>query len=103
MGTDPIEGTEHDFSGSGDDWERRVFMHADHFRLSRFYGKGARDDATAKTFPEAMTMAAQAMDDPAHPNARVLVYAVTTSGRFTAIPADRWPAYLELWDASHKT
>lgn len=94
---DGIEGTEHDFSGSSDDWERRVFLNAVKFRLHRYHGRGARDEAHAPTFPEAMTMAAKAMDDPGHPGVRVLVYAVTESGRFAAIPEDRWPAYLELW------
>ena len=97
-----MKGTEHDFSGSSDDWEQRVFDNASHFNLDCFHDKG-RHKSSVETFPEALTQAAIAGDHPDMPNPRVLIYAVTLQGRFIAIPEKKWPAYLERWNAAHPT
>lgn len=91
-----------EFSGTSDDYERWVFDNAAHFNLDCFYD-GGRSKSSAATFPEAMILAASAKDNPDMPNPRVLVYAVTTPGRFICIPEKKWPEYLERWDAAHST
>lgn len=91
---------EHDFNVTADQWETAVFRNATSFRLQKFW-QGGRSDAEATTFPEAMTLAAQAMDNPDEPNARVLIYGITDTGRFLALPQKRWPEFLEIWESVH--
>jgi hypothetical protein len=91
---------EHDFNVTADQWEAAVFRNATSFRLHRYW-RGGRSEAEVATFPEAVTTATMALDDPAAPGARVIVYAVADTGRFIAIPPQRWQHYLEVWEKVH--
>jgi hypothetical protein len=85
---------EHDFQTGGiDGWTDRVFLSADHFRLYRFHGKGGVDRMETKSFVEAMVAADRSLKR----GHRVLVYAVTKTGRSACLPQAQWGHYAELW------
>lgn len=86
-----------DFTGNREDWERRVFLNAEHFRVHRFYGKGQHDHAKVKDFPEALRMCGREMRQ----GRRVLIYAVTAEGRFVALPQNQWLELYQTWMESH--
>lgn len=73
-------------------YEDAIFLNAEHFRLQRFKGRGGQDRARCASFTEAMILA----DDALRGGYRVLVYAVTDKGRFTALPRNRWNHFAEL-------
>lgn len=82
---------EHDFTGTRVDWEMRVFLNATSFRIHRFYGHGQHDSLECATFEDAIRAVGSARRDP---NARVTVYAITASGRFTLLDENRWAEFL---------
>jgi hypothetical protein len=85
---------EHDFFTDGlDGWTDRVFLAADHFRLIRFHGKGGADAVKVKSFTQAMVAA----DEAVQAGYRILVYAVTKSGRAACLAQDLWNHYAELY------
>jgi hypothetical protein len=75
-------------------WEEIVFVHADHFRLHRFYGHGGQERVDVKTWPDALTLAQAEVDS----GRRVLVYAITANGRTTVCSDKRWQEFTELWE-----
>jgi hypothetical protein len=80
--------TENDFTGTREEWENRVIAAASYFRLHRYYGRGGRDGTETVTFASAKVVAERALEDM--PGCRVLVYAVTDSGRSVLIPKEKW-------------
>jgi hypothetical protein len=85
---------EHDFQTGGmDGWVDRVFLAADHFRLHRFHGKGGHDHLETQSFAEAMLAADRALKL----EYRVLVYAVTKTGRSACLPRALWGHFAELY------
>ena len=90
--------SEHDFTGERDQWEERVFINAELFRVHRFYGQGQHDSQDARSFTDAICIVGSARRDTSYPNARVTLYAVTASGRSTLLPEDKWLRCLELWN-----
>jgi len=84
---------EHDFTGTVDQWERRVFCAAAKFRVHRFYGQGQHDSCEVDTFENAIRTVGDVRR--AMPGARVTVYAIAASGRFTMLTESRWAEYLE--------
>ena len=89
-----LQNSEHDFAGTADEWERRVFLNAAYFRVHRFYGQGQHDSCDASTFEDAIRTVGSARC--AMPNARLTIYAVTASGRFTLLAESRWAEYLGM-------
>lgn len=86
---------QNDMTGNLEDWEDRVFQNTDHFRVHRYYGRGASDQFETKDFGQAMVAADEVLKtSPSH---RVIVYSVTAAGRYFAIPQKRWNHYAELW------
>lgn len=83
-----------DFSGLLEDWDDRVFRHADHFRVHRYYGNGSNDRMETKDFGQAMCAADACLKTP---GMRVLVYAVTATGRYQCLVQTRWEHYAQLW------
>jgi hypothetical protein len=81
------------FTGTLDEWNDRVFNHAVEFRLHRFTAALGQSDMTVATFAEAMVRAVDAMKE----GDRVIVYAVTESGRHVALEKERWGHYAKLW------
>ena len=86
---DGLTGTAHDFSGSPEDYNKRVFLEAlrvgyfTTWRKSETIGRGDRREFA--TFVEATT---NAEDDP-----RALVYAVIPSGSAVCLVRSEWPQY----------
>lgn len=89
----PVKPPDEDFTGLLEDWDDRVFMHADHFRLHRFHGNGEHDRAETPDFAHAMVMAVDALKE----HKRVIVYAITATGRYQALVPKRWGHYATLW------
>jgi hypothetical protein len=87
------QGNQHNFVGSLDEWEDRVFAAGNSFRLHRFSGNKTWEENSSSRFDEAMAMAVQALQG----GYRVLVYVVTDRGRSFCIPQERWPSYLAAW------
>jgi hypothetical protein len=86
----PVKPSEHDFSGSLEDWEDRVFINAEHFTVCRkVEGKGGVETKRFARFEQAQ---GEAGDDP-----RALVYVVTASGRSVCLIRARWDHYRKLW------
>lgn len=88
-----VKSPDEDFTGMLEEWDDRVFIHADHFRLHRFHGNGEHDRAETKDFAQAMVMAVDALKE----GKRVLVYAITTTGRYQALQPQRWGHFAKLW------
>jgi hypothetical protein len=84
---------EETFLGNLEDWEHAVFDHADHFRVHRIYGLGQHDHIELKSFVAALLAAGQELRQ----GRRVLIYAVTSYGRYFAIPRPQWGKYLNIW------
>jgi hypothetical protein len=80
--------TENDFADTLEEWEDRVIAAASYFRLHRYYGRGGLDRMQAATFLVAKTAAKHALEGM--PGCRVLIYAVTDSGRSVLIPKEKW-------------
>ena len=89
--TAEVASSENNFTMSLDDWEVRVFNSATTFRLSRFNASGELR-AEVKTFPEALRLAGGVLGS----EDRVLIYAVTESGRFFCIEQKKWSSFLDL-------
>lgn len=85
---------EHDFSGTQAQWEARVFHAAVKFRVHRFYSTGQHDSCECDTFEDAIRTVGSVRQ--AMPDARVTIYAITASGRFTLLPEPKWAEYLAL-------
>lgn len=83
----------HDFTGSLEDWEDRVFLDATQFRLHRYFGKRGHDEAGFTNFAECVSIA-RALASVY----RVLIYAVTPAGRSFAVERKRWDHFLTLWN-----
>jgi hypothetical protein len=92
--------SEHDFSGTVDQWEERVFLNAAYFRVHRFYGQGQHDSTDADTFETAVRTVGSVRQDKTMPGARATIYAVTASGRFTMLAEKYWLRYLQLSQAA---
>lgn len=82
-----------DFTGLVEDWDDRVFRHAEHFRVHRFSGRGGQDRVQTTEFPIAMRAAIDAL----RAGYRVLVYAVTATGRYQALEQRRWNHYATIY------
>ena len=65
--------SEHDFSGTLEDWEERIFRNAHHFNVVRFGHVEGGECCTTPDFAEAIYIA--------HSNPRSVLYAVTLAGR----------------------
>lgn len=91
---DQLGSPDDNFTGLLEQWDDRVFTHADHFRLHKFFGNGQHERFTTKDFAQAMVAAADALKVP---NQRVIVYAVTATGRYQALVPSRWNHYAKLW------
>lgn len=91
-GSDPAS-PDADFTGLLEDWDDRVFTYADHFRAHRFHGNGKHDTLVTKDFAQAMVAADQAI----RARQRVIVYAITSTGRYQALVPSRWDHYAKLW------
>ena len=85
---------EHDFTGTADQWEERVFRAAVKFRVHRFYGIGQHDSCECPTFKDAIITIGEVRREL--PDARCTVYAVAASGRFTLLAEKRWAEYLAI-------
>lgn len=85
---------EHNFSGTQAQWEERVFRAATKFRVHRFYGQGQHDSCECDTFEDAICTVGSVWQ--AMPDARITIYAITASGRFTLLPEPKWAEYLAL-------
>lgn len=90
--------SENDFNVSLEQWDDSVFLNADHFRLHRFHPNGYVDRARVTEFPTAMR---EALIQIGH-GFRVLVYAVTKSGRYQAMVPERWEHYAKLYNNRNK-
>jgi hypothetical protein len=84
---------EHDFAGTSDQWEARVFRAATTFRVHRLYRNG-HDSCEVDNFPDAIRTVGSVRH--AMPGARTMIYAVTASGRSTLLPETRWAQYLGM-------
>jgi hypothetical protein len=82
------------FTGTLEDWDDRVFLHAESFRVWRFTPKG-RDSAEFPDFVQAIRAALGAMKE----GMAVLVYAVAETGRHQALVPTRWEHYATLYNA----
>lgn len=91
-GTTPVR-PEHNFTGTLDEWEERVFRNATHFNVYKRLGRGNSESKELKTFPEAVEFAKR---DPLF-----LVYAVTASERFFCVERKNWDKYLTVWYEMH--
>lgn len=98
---DAIVGTSSDFTGNLEDWEARVFNDAYLFRLHHYFGNKQHETAEVSNFRTALTLAVTEIKKG--PDHRVLVQAVSDTGRWFTIPQDQWLSYLRLWDAKHGT
>lgn len=78
------------FEGTLSDWEQRVFRNASHFTVVRYGVAAGSERATVDTFPQALALAGY--------NSRVLVYAVTNSGRAFCVPRSEWFKYYDIWN-----
>jgi hypothetical protein len=87
------EESEHNFQGTLEQWDDRVFQNAAVFRIHRFNKENKRDEFETPSFKVAMVAAHSEIKA----GYRVLVYAVDESGRFICLPQDRWNHYAELW------
>jgi len=83
---------EHNFTGTREEWETRVFLNAAYFRVHRFL-KGQHESTTVQSFVEALRVAGHEI----RCNRRVLIYAVTDSGRYVCLPQKQWRYLYELW------
>jgi hypothetical protein len=92
--TEPVGIIEHDFTGTQEDWEDRVFIAAT--RAGHFNVVAARDKTT-QTYPCFSDAALAAWN-----NLNLLVYAVAPSGRFVCCIRKRWKHYLDLQKATEK-
>lgn len=96
--TEHIEGGADDFGGvTLTEWDERVFVNADHFRLTRYTGDGhqMRQDGNAADWPHALAMAITEQ----RAGNRVIVYAVSASGRSVVCQPERWLELSNLYDA----
>jgi len=84
-------GTEHNFLGTVEDWEMRVFQNAAFFSVVVGRNPASRVRVERKTFPEALEQA-KASD-------KAMIYAITDSGRSVMLTRKRWPVYQADWDA----
>ena len=84
--------SEHDFTGTREEWETRVFLNAEYFRVHRFL-QGQHESAIVQDFVEALRVAGHEIKR----NRRVLIYAVTQSGRYVCLPPKEWRHLYELW------
>jgi hypothetical protein len=82
------------FTGTLEEWDDRVVLHATSFRVWRFTPKG-RDSADFPDFVPAMRAALGAMRE----GKAVLVYAVAETGRHQALVPTRWEHYATLYNA----
>jgi len=85
--------SEHNFTGSREEWETRVFLNAAYFRVHRFLSDGDHQSMTVSDFVEALTIAGHELGE----RRRVLIYAVTASGRHVCLPQQQWRRLYELW------
>ena len=91
---------EHDFTGTLEEWEERVILNANHFRVHRYYYARdfdvgwvtAHDSKPASTLPEALLLIYQ--QDSEY---RILLYAVTKTGRSVCIPESKWDEVMAKW------
>jgi hypothetical protein len=81
------------FTGTLEDWDDRVFLHATSFRVWRFTPEG-KDSADFPDFVPAI----RAAIDEMHKGCAVLVYAVAESGRHQALVPTRWEHYAKLYN-----
>jgi hypothetical protein len=88
---------EHDFTGTREDWEQKVFLNAAWFRIHRFLTNGEHDSLIVMDFVEALKIAGYEIRH----NRRVLIYAVTESERFVCLPQQQWSHLYELWQQRH--
>jgi hypothetical protein len=90
--------TEHDFTGSREEWEQRVFLNAAYFRVHRFLSQGEHESTQTEDFVEALRLAGHEMLR----KRRALIYAVTESGRYVCLPQKQWRHLYELWNATKR-
>ena len=93
MVKDDLVPSAHDFTGNLEDWERRIFLNAEYFRVHRFYGQGRHDSMQTTDFLKALERA----NEELALGRRVLIYVVTIEGRFVVIPQKLWEDRKQLW------
>lgn len=81
------------FTGTLEEWDDRVFLHAVKFRVHRF-STGGNASTEVDDFAQAMRLAI----DTLRAGMRVIVYAVTESGRHQALDKKRWEHYAKLYN-----
>ena len=79
---------EHDFTQTWDEWELTVINVAVKFKVIRFLVRSKYDRREFGTLRDAV--------DNASPNKRLLIYAVTETGRHVQVPRLRWDEFLKL-------
>jgi hypothetical protein len=87
--------SEHNFTGTREEWETRVFLNAAYFRVHRFLSQGEHESVTVTDFVEALSIAGRELRQ----KRRVLIYAVTPSGRYVCLPQRQWRRFYALWAA----
>jgi hypothetical protein len=90
--------SEHNFTGSREEWETRVFLNAAYFRVHRFLLQGEHESMTVTNFVEALTIAGHEL----RRKRRVLIYAITPSGRYVCLPTKQWRRFYDLWESRKK-
>jgi hypothetical protein len=95
----PIDGTEHDFSGSLEDWEDRVFDAAAYFTVVKGRSPFTRERFTCGTFPQALEVCTKLQIDQ---TGGPMIYAVTASGRHVMLVPEKWSYYLTRWVANRR-
>lgn len=90
-----MSGNGEKFDGTLEEFDDSVFLNATHFRLHRFHPNGKVDRARIDDFPTAMREAINQINQ----GFRVLVYAVSASGRHQAMVRERWEHFAKLYNA----
>ena len=92
------KGNPHDFTGTLEDWELRVFQNASNFTTVRYMPRGQSDRRDFKTdFPACLADAREG-----GPRG-VLVYAATDVGRSFALEKQHWDKFEALWRENNKS
>jgi hypothetical protein len=84
--------TEHDFTGTREEWEERVILNAVTFRVHRYIDGGGHDSMEIKDYEEALKLVGREMGS----GKRLLLYAITESGRYVVVPQNKYRYYYEL-------
>ena len=96
---DSLAGSPNDFSGTKEDWERRIFLNASHYVVIVYpgvdHGSRFNEDRLRieyKDFNRALRRARHF--------SRSLIYGVTANGRSDLLARSRWEEYENDWKRS---